>query len=146
VGKRLDLEFHPVETVTAFVACDPTTCFRAFTDARHLTAWVPGLRRADILSKARGLAAEVHFEFANELAYTLEYSYDIAKREVSWKPKLGAAAGVSGQARFEDAASGGTQFTYALVHGEGRSAAEQELGNLAALVAAFVTWVSEPGR
>jgi hypothetical protein len=135
-----------VETVTALIACDPTTCFRAFIDARHLTAWVPGLRRADILSKARGLAAEVHFEFANELAYTLAYSYDFAKREVRWQPKLGAAAGVSGFARFDDAPSDGTQITYALAHGEARSAAEQELGNLTVLVAAFVTWVSEPGR
>ena len=44
-----------MDTVTAFVATDPTTCFRAFTDARHLAAWVPGLRRADILSMWAGL-------------------------------------------------------------------------------------------
>lgn len=135
-----------MDTVTAFVAPDPTTCFRAFTDARHLTAWVPGLRRADILSKNRGLAAEVHFEFANELAYTLAYTYDIARREVRWQPKLGAAAGVSGYARFDEAPSGGTQITYALEHGEARTAADQELGNLAALVAAFASWLSAPRR
>jgi len=129
-----------VETVTAFIPLDPTTCFRAFTDARHLASWVPGLRRADILSKARGLAAEVHFEFASELAYTLVYTYDADKREVSWQPKIGADEGVTGFARF-DAAPGGTQITYGLEHGEARTPAEQELGKLDTLVAAFVAWV-----
>lgn len=134
-----------VETVTAFVPLDPTACFRAFTDARQLSSWVPGLRRADILSKARGLAAEVHFEYASELAYTLVYTYDATAREVSWKPQLGAAEGVTGFARF-DTAPGGTQITYGLAHGEARTPAEQQLGNLAALVDAFVVWVSGPGR
>lgn len=129
-----------METVTAFVPRDPTTCWRAFTDARQLVSWVPGLRRADILSKARGLAAEVHFEFASELAYTLVYTYDADNREVRWQPKLGAAEGVIGFARFDEA-PGGTQITYGLAHGEARTAAELELGNLDALVAAFVAWV-----
>jgi uncharacterized protein YndB with AHSA1/START domain len=127
-----------VETVTAFIPRDPATCFRAFTDARQLASWVPGLRRADILTKARGLASEVHFEFASELAYTLVYTYD--NHEVSWQPKLGADAGVTGFARFDDA-PGGTQFTYGLEHGEARTPDEQELGNLNALVAAFVAWM-----
>jgi uncharacterized protein YndB with AHSA1/START domain len=130
-----------VDTVTAFIPRDPVACWNAFTDARHLAQWVPGLRRADILSKTRGLAAEVHFEFANELAYTLVYTYDADKREVSWQPKLGRAEGVTGFARFDPAESG-TTFTYALEHGEARTEAEQELGNLDALVAAFVAFVS----
>jgi len=129
-----------VETVTAFVPRDPTACWRAFTDARQLASWVPGLRRADILSKSRGLAAEVHFEFASELAYTLVYTYDADAREVSWQPKLGRAEGVTGFARFEPA-DGGTQFTYGLEHGEARSEADQQLGSLDALVAAFVEWM-----
>jgi uncharacterized protein YndB with AHSA1/START domain len=133
-----------VETVTAFVPRDPATCWRAFTDARRLTAWVPGLRRADILSKARGLAAEVHFEFASELAYTLVYAYDADKREVSWQPQLGRAEGVTGFARFEPAdenGRAGTRITYGLEHGAARTAAELELGNLEALIAAFVAFV-----
>ena len=133
----------PVETVTAFVPLDPTVCFRAFTDARQLAAWVPGLRRADILSKLRGLAAEVHFEYASELAYTLVYTYDIENREVSWKPKLGAAEGVTGFARF-DATTGGTQITYGLEHGTAR--APDELGSSTALVDAFVAWIIGSGR
>ena len=129
-----------VQTVTAFVPRDPIACWRTFTDARQLASWVPGLQRADILSKARGLAAEVHFEFASELAYTLVYTYDADKREVSWAPKIGAAEGVTGFARF-DPAPGGTQVTYALEHGVARTAEEQALGNLEALVAAFVAWM-----
>ena len=129
-----------MDTVTAFIPRDPPACFRAFTDARQLASWVPGLRRADILSKARGLAAEVHFEYASELAYTLVYAYDAAKHEVSWQPKIGAEAGVTGFARF-DAATGGTQFTYGLEHGEARTPDEQALGNLNAIVAAFVAWM-----
>ena len=101
---------------------------------------MPGLRRADILSKTRGLAAEVHFEFANELAYTLVYSYDHERLEVSWQPKLGRDEGVSGFARFE-AEDGGTRITYALEHGEARTEAELELGSLERLVAAFVAWM-----
>jgi uncharacterized protein YndB with AHSA1/START domain len=131
-----------METATAFVPRDPTSCWRAFTDARHLVAWVPGLRRADILSKSRGLAAEVHFEYANELAYTLVYTYDADKLEVSWQPKLGRAEGVTGFARFEAAPNnGGTQITYGLEHGEARTPAEQDLGSLDKLLAAFVAWI-----
>jgi uncharacterized protein YndB with AHSA1/START domain len=129
-----------VETVTAFIPRDSAACFHAFTDARQLASWVPGLRRADILSKARGLAAEVHFEFASELAYTLVYTYDATKQEISWQPKIGAEEGVTGFARF-DAAPGGTQFTYSLEHGEARTPDQQELGNVNALVAAFVAWM-----
>ncbi|MBA3502684.1 MAG: hypothetical protein M4D80_08865 [Myxococcota bacterium] len=129
-----------METVTAFIPRDTATCFGAFTDARQLASWVPGLRRADILTKARGLAEEVHFEFASELAYTLVYTYAAGKHEVSWQPKLGADKGVTGFARFDEA-PGGTQFTYGLEHGEARTPDEQELGNLSALVAAFVSWM-----
>lgn len=129
-----------MDTVTAFLPLDANTCWRAFTDARHLVAWVPGLRRADILSKSRGLAAEVHFEFASELAYTLEYTYDADKREVSWQPKLGRKEGVTGFARF-DSVDGGTNITYGLEHGEARTPADQELGNLGVLVDAFVAWI-----
>ena len=128
-----------METVTAFIPRDPQACYAAFTDARQLASWVPGLRRADILSKARGLAAEVHFEFA-ELAYTLVYTYDAAKHEISWQPKIGAEEGVTGFARF-DTAPGGAQFTYGLEHGEARTPDEQALGNLHAIVAAFVAWM-----
>jgi len=123
-----------------FVPRDPAACWQAFTDARHLATWVPGLRRADILTKARGYASEVHFEWANARAYTLEYSYDAEKREVTWRPKLGAANGVTGFARF-DAVPGGTRVTYGLQHGAARTPDEQALGSLDALVIAFAKWL-----
>jgi hypothetical protein len=129
-----------VQIVTAFVPRDPPTCWRAFTDARRLTSWVPGLTRAAILNTTRGLAAEVHFEFATAHAYTLVYGYDTAAHEVRWEPKLGAADGVSGFARFESV-DGGTRITYGLERGEARSADEQQLDQPEALVAAFVAFV-----
>lgn len=129
-----------VDTVTAFVPRDPNTCWRAFTDARKLTSWVPGLRHADILSKARGFAAEVHFQLEGERAYTLIYAYDADKREVSWQPKIGPAQGVTGFARF-DATEGGSQITYGIEHGKARSEVDQALAEPRTLVAAFVAYV-----
>ncbi len=126
-----------METVTAFVPRDPVTCWRAFTDARHFVEWVPGLRRADILTKTRGLAEEVHYELADH-AYTLVYTYDAGKREVRWQPKLGKAEGVAGFARFDEVPNG-TQITYGVEHGAARGPAER--GAASALVAAFVAFV-----
>jgi len=130
-----------VQTVTVFVPRDPALCWRMFTDASLLLAWVPGLRRAQMISKSRGLAEEVHFEYADSLAYTLVYRYDVERREVSWTPKLGRRDGVAGFARFDDA-DGGTQMTYGLEQGEGRSPNERELGDLQKLADAFVAWMA----
>jgi hypothetical protein len=133
-----------MQTVTALVPRDADACWRAFIDAARLTAWVPGLRRAQILSKARGLPAEVHFEFANTLAYTLVYTYDRDNREVQWQPKLGPRDGVTGFARFE-AHEGGTLVTYGLEHGDARSPEVRELGDQQRLVDAFAAWMTEHG-
>ncbi|MBA3817353.1 MAG: SRPBCC family protein [Deltaproteobacteria bacterium] len=130
-----------MQTVTALVPRDPATCWRAFVDASQLTAWVPGLRRAQVLSKARGLPEEVHYEFADALAYTLVYTYDRDNLEVRWEPKLGRSAGVTGFARLE-AVDAGTQLTYGLAHGDSRTPDEQALGDLQRLVDAFVAWVT----
>lgn len=111
-------------------------------DASKLPLWVPGLRRAQVLALERGLPSEIHFEFSSSLVYTLVYSYDLEKREVRWQPKLGKRDGVSGFIRF-DAADAGTQLTYALEHGEGRSPSERELGDLQKLVDAFVAWMRD---
>jgi len=119
-----------VETVTAIVPRDVDACWRVFTDVARLTSWVPGLRSAETLTLARGMPEEIHFEFGS-FAYTLVYSYDRAKREVHWHPKLGKAGGVTGFARFEPA-EGGTRITYGLAPGQARNAED-----LAPLVAAF---------
>lgn len=131
-----------VETMTVFIPRDPATCWRVFTDAGLLPAWVPGLRRAQIITKERGLASEVHFEFSSSLTYTLVYTYDLEHREVSWQPKLGRRDGVSGFARFEPSEDG-TRVTYGLEPGDGRSPAELELGDLRLLADAFTTWMRE---
>lgn len=129
-----------IETVTAEVPCDPETCWRVFVDPTKLTRWVPGLRRAEIIAGSRGLPSEIHFELANELAYTLVYTYDKAAHEIRWQPKLGKQAGVTGFVRF-DALPTGTRVTYGLAHGDARSPADRELGELQRLVDAFASWV-----
>lgn len=130
-----------MQTVSAFVPRDPTSCWRVFTDASQLLAWVPGLRRAEILTRGpRGLPSEIHFEFASSLAYTLIYDYDVEHHEVRFQPKIGPRDGVTGFVRF-DPAAGGTQVTYALEHGPGRSEADRALGDVNAAIAAFVTWM-----
>lgn len=125
-----------MQTVTAFVARDPDSCWRVFTDVALLTSWVPGLRRAEILTRERGMPAEIHFELASH-AYTLVYRYDKHNREVHWQPKLGADAGVTGFARFEPEGSG-TRFTYALEHGDAR----EPVGELQPFVDAFAARMS----
>lgn len=129
-----------VEIVTVVVPRDPQQCWRLFTDVSLLGAWVPGLRHAQVLVKEKGLPLEVHYEFAESRAYTLVYSYDVEQREVRWQPKLGARDGVAGFARF-DACEAGTQLTYGLEHGEGRTAEERELGDLNKLVASLQAWL-----
>lgn len=102
---------------------------------------MPGLRRAQVLAKERGLPSEVHFEFATDLAYTLVYTYDLEALEVTWHPKLGARDAVSGFARFARSADGTTALTYGLEHGAGRDAGERALGDLRELVTALSAWL-----
>jgi hypothetical protein len=130
-----------MQTVTTFVPRDADTCWRVFTDVPSLTSWVPGLRHAETIAMARGMPSEVHFQFAHSLAYTLVYSYDKTAREIRWEPKLGKREGVTGWVRF-DPSDGGTHVTYALEHGDGRGAAERELGDLQKLVDAFAKWLT----
>jgi hypothetical protein len=132
-----------VHTANALVPCDAVTCWRVFTEASMLTSWIPGLRRAQILAKAAGLPAEIHFEFAGARVYTLVYTYDLARREVRWEPKLGKRAGVTGFASFEDV-EGGTRMTYGLAQGDDRSSEERALGDVQRVVEAFAAWMTDP--
>ena len=113
-----------------------------FIDVATLAAWVPGIRRAEVIAKEKGLPSEVHFEFASSLAYTLVYRYDPIQRVLSWEPKLGKRDAVTGFARF-DPAEGGTRMTYALEDGDGRGPVERALGNPSTLVAAFVAFIRD---
>ena len=125
-----------MQTSTAFVSRDAETCWRVFTDAALLTSWVPGLRRALVITKERSLPSEIHFEFSSSLAYTLTYRYDHEHREVHWTPKLGKRDGVSGFVRFEPEGEG-TRVTYGLEQGDGRTAAERALSDPEPVLAAF---------
>ena len=130
---------------TAVIARRPQACWRAFTEVDTLVAWVPGLRRAKLVTRDRnGMPAEVEFEFAESRMYTLVYTYestDIAKI-VKWEPRLGARAAVAGHARFEPC-DGGTLVTYELVHGEARSEVERYLASAEELLDSFARWMSE---
>ena len=126
-----------MQTVTAFVSRDPATCWQIFTDVTLLSAWVPGLRRAQTIAKTQaGLPGEVHFEYASSLTYTLTYTNDAAKREVHGQPKLGKRDGVSGFARF-DAFDTGTRVSYGLEYGDNRMPDDVQL-----LVDAFIAFAA----
>ncbi len=131
-----------MQTSTALVTRDAETCWRVFTDAEQLTSWVPGLRRALVITKERGLPSEIHFEFSSSLAYTLTYRYDHERREVHWTPKLGKRDGVSGFVRFEPEGEG-TRVTYGLEQGDGRTSAERALSDPEPVLAAFAARLRE---
>jgi len=132
-----------MRTATIVLSQSVDACWRAFTDARLLLAWVPGLRRATVISTgAMGLPREILFEFAESRTYTLIYDYDLAAHEVRWQPQLGKRDAVSGHARFT-AENGTTRMEYALDQGDGRTEAERALGSLDVLVASFASWLAK---
>jgi len=133
-----------MQTVTVIVPRDPTTCWKRFTDPSLLLAWVPGLRRAQVIATARGLPEEIHFEFSDSLAYTLVYIYDVDAREVRWEPKLGKRDGVAGFAKFAGL-DGGTEVTYGLEQGSGRSEQDRAIGDIKKIVDAFAAWMTTRG-
>jgi hypothetical protein len=101
------------------------------------------LRRARVVATdAVGLAREIHFEFSTSLTYTLVYTYDATAREMRWDPRLGKRDAVRGLARLEPFDEG-ARLVYELEQGDGRSAADQALGDLDALVAAFARWMHD---
>jgi hypothetical protein len=134
-----------MRTVTAYIRRSPDACWRVIVDPMLLTHWVPGLRRAVVISLGPfNLPAEIHFEFSTSLAYTLVYSYDLAARSMRFEPRLGKRDGVRGYVRI-DPFDDGARIEYGLEVGEARSPADVELGDVDALVAAFVKWMhAEP--
>jgi hypothetical protein len=134
-----------VRTVTAYIKRTPEACWRVIVDPALLTHWVPGLRRAIVISLGPfNLPAEIHFEFSTSLTYTLVYTYDLAAREMRFEPRLGKRDGVRGYVRI-DAFDEGTRLEYGLEIGDARSVADRELGDVEALVASFAKWMqAEP--
>jgi hypothetical protein len=120
-------------------------CWKVFTDHATMPRWVPGLRTADLVEfDVTGLPHEIRFQYAAGLTYSLRYTYDIERHVVRWEPAgdEGERGGVRGFARFEEV-EGGTQFTYALEHDEGRKAAERALDDPRRLAEAFARWMHE---
>jgi hypothetical protein len=128
-----------MRTVTADVMRAPEACWRVLTDPSTFIGWVPGLRRAHVVvTDEAGRPREVQFEFSTSRTYSLIYSY--ADNEVHFEPRLGKRDAVRGFTRLEPI-EGGTRVTYGLEFGNARSEAEQELGDLEALVTAFARWM-----
>ena len=127
-------------TVLTVVPREPAVCWRAFTDAATLGAWVPGLRRARVIQVgADGLPIEILFEFGESRTYSLVYTYDVEAHEVRWRPGAGKLDAVAGFARF-DPFDDGTRVTYGLEHHGGGA----DPGALQALLAAFAQWMQSP--
>lgn len=121
-------------------------CFAAFTDAKLLAAWVPGLRRATLLSAGpRGEALIVGFEFGERSVYTLEYSYDFEKLSVAWHPRTGRREAVSGSATFVSD-GGDCVLRYQLSAGPARPDANDANQRAVALISAFTRWVETGPR
>jgi hypothetical protein len=132
-----------MQIVSTVVGRSLDACWRVFTDPTQMTAWVPGLRVALVIETGEdGLPREVQFEFATDLLYSLDYTYDLDAHVVSWEPRAGETGAVRGFARF-DTVDDGTQVTYALEHEAGRKAAERAIDNPRLLVDAFARLMHE---
>lgn len=129
-------------SVRRFVPRPPAVCWRHFTDAASLTAWVPGLRRAWVVATDDdGLAREVAFEYSASRTYSLVYTYDRAALTVSWAPRSGQRDAVRGAARFV-ADSNGTLISYDVEEGAARTPAEQAADDPIALLDSFARWLA----
>ena len=133
-------------TALAHIPRSPEHCFRVFTNAELLAAWVPGLRRVRVIAPdPDGRPLEILFEFARSMTYSLVYGYDVAALEVRWEPRVGKRDAVRGMARFESF-DGGTRMTYAIELGDARAPSEDAGAVGREIVDAFRTWMlHEPG-
>ena len=128
-------------TATKLIPRPPAACWRHFTDAALLAAWVPGLRRVRVVATMPdGLPLEVAFEFAASRTYSLVYTYDVDARVVTWSPRMGQRDAVRGSARF-DAEDGGTRVTYTLESSSARAPAERHDDDPVVLLDAFAQWM-----
>lgn len=127
--------------VVVEIARPPEVCWRALIDPPSFAAWMPGLRRARIITTdAAGLPLEVAFEYSKSLTYSLVYEYDVPARAVRWQPRVGAREAVRGSAKI-DAIDLGARLTYHLEQGAGRVTGDLVLGGAHPVVAAFKAWI-----
>ncbi len=126
-------------TAVAIVPRSPVTCWRVFTDPAMFPAWLPGLRKAQVLSTDDlGRPLQIAFEFATSRTYSLAYAYDDGQLEVRWEPEAGRRDAVRGSARFE-AEGEGTRFTYELEASAPTN--DRFVIDADEVVTAFVAWV-----
>jgi len=126
-----------VQTLVAVVPGDPASCWRAFTNADAFAAWIPGLRRAQVVHRNEaGLPTEIVFELGASRTYSLAYTYDVTQHEVRWEPRSNKRDAVAGFARFE-AVPVGTQITYGLANQVGATSAS----DMDELIAAFIRYL-----
>jgi hypothetical protein len=123
------------------VARPPDECWRALTDPSLFPAWMPGLRKAEVLSREPGgLPHEVHFERSASLVYSLVYSYDLATRTIRWEPHEHVRDAVRGFIRI-DPHPDGARLTCKLEQGAGRKTGDLSLGSAQTILGAFAHWL-----
>lgn len=128
-------------TAVIDIARAPDECWRALTDPALFPAWMPGLRKAEVLSReAGGLPHEVRFERAPALVYSLVYSYDLATRTIQWEPHDHVRDAVRGSIRI-DAHAGGARLTCRLEQGAGRKTGDLSQGSVHSIMGAFARWL-----
>jgi hypothetical protein len=117
-------------TVTGIVKRSPDACWRVLVDPSNFSAWIPTLKRANVVDTYddTGLPREIRFELASERTFSRVYSYDHGK-QITWTPR---GDGASGYARL-DAVDGGTRITYTL---QGNSEYDLDM-----LIARFQSWM-----
>ena len=129
-------------TAAKLIPRPPESCWREFTDAGRLLAWLPGIRRVQVVATTpEGLPLEVAFEFGGSHTYSLGYQYDAATRTVAWSPRSGQRDAVRGSARF-DPADAGTLVTYTVEDALVRPAAGRTPDDPAAILEAFAHWMA----
>lgn len=127
-----------MSTAETLIPRPPAACWREFTDAARLIAWVPGLRRARVVAALPdGLPLEVAFEFAGSRTYTLVYQYEPATHTVRWSPRTGQRDAVRGSIELTPV-EGGTLARY---HLEPALPDSPAADNPAAVLAAFAAWM-----
>jgi uncharacterized protein YndB with AHSA1/START domain len=131
-----------VATVVNRVIARPAErCYAMFCNARLLTAWVPGLKRAKVvLADAEGRPAEVLFAYGESRSYSLVYRYQPDQLRIDWSQGIGRRDGVSGWALFRPLGKG-CELTYTLEIGEGRSAEDIALGDPKGIVESFAKFM-----
>lgn len=104
--------------VTAHIAAEAEFCYALFCDADLIPEWLWVVDRAIVQRRdERRRALEVDFLGALERAsigYTLRYSYDDERREVTWHHQGRGVKELVGRARFVDRPEGGCTLTYVL--------------------------------